>query len=652
MYKNITWPIFIILLAWCPSKILAQKQDRIQIIQQRLDDISVSVPGLTQNVNLQITGVPIRDYVNALSKSNKLSISVDPQLSVVISETLNNVPASNILAFLAKKYNLDINTVGSIIYITPYFPPVQLLPSIAKDIKVKYNQIENTLSLDLNNDSLEAVAKKISIISGKNVQIPISMQGKKVTGFFASAPFDATLEKVAFVNEIKLVKTNDNFYLFQPLDPDEQLYINGDKNTATKRTYKPVNNPAFGGGGLSAGNGAVGLFIKTVGGQKLITVDATNTPIADLVKQASQELSKATVTYTDIKGNITLHIADINYDSFLGLLFKGTDYTFHVENNIYMIGDSKLEGLRVYKAIQLQHRSIDTVVMMIPTEWKKGVEIKEFREQNTLILSGASSRIAEIETFVKQLDFLVPVVLIEVTLIDVHKSRTVATGISAGVADSVKTGGTLLSGMDFTFSAKSINGFLNKVGSMTSVNLGHVVPNFYVNIKALESNSNIDVRSVPKLTALNGHSATLSIGNKVYYKNTTQNVIPSSATTITTLSNTYNSSEANLTIGIKPLVSGDDQVTLGIDIDISDFTSLPTDGSPPPTATSKFQSSIRVNNEDMIVLGGIERTERSDSASGIPLLSRVPILKWIFSSKKKTNGKVVTLVFIKPTIMR
>jgi type IV pilus assembly protein PilQ len=307
--------------------------------------------------------------------------------------------------------------------------------------------------------------------------------------------------------------------------------------------------------------------------------------------------------------------------------------------------------LRSLKVIQLQNRSIDTIVTMIPAEWKQGIEIKEFREQNAILVSGSGARIAEVESLIKQLDVLVPVVLIEVTLIDIHKSRTVATGLALGDSDSVKTGGTILPGVDFTFSASSINSLLDKVGGKT-VNLGHVVPNFYASLKALETNQNVDVRSVPKLTALNGHTALLSIGNKIYYKNSTQNFIPSATTTVNTLTNTYTPSEANMVIAIKPLVAGDDQVTLGIKIDISDFTSIPSDGSPPPTATSKFESSIRVDNEDMIVLGGIERTEKDDSASGIPLLSRIPILKWIFSSKSKTNSKVVTLVFIKPTILR
>jgi len=390
---------------------------------------------------------------------------------------------------------------------------------------------------------------------------------------------------------------------------------------------------------------------RLVAGQKLVSADATNAPILNLVKQASQDLGKNYTIYSDIKGTIDIHVHDIPYDDFLALLFKGTDYTFQSENGIYLIGDRKLEGLRTFKAIHLQNRSIDTVVAMIPADWKKGVEIKEFREQNTILLSGSNAQIREVENFIRQLDMLVPVVLIEVTLIDFHKTNTIATGITAGVADSVKTGGTVLPGVNFTVSASSVNSFLNSLGKLTSLNLGHVVPNFYATIQALESHNNVNVRSVPKLSALNGHTATLSIGSKLYYKNTTQNLIPSASTNTSIFSNIYVPVEANLSIDIKPIVSGDDQVTLGIKVNISDFTSIPTDGSPPPQSISKFETSLRVHSDDTILLGGIERTENDLTSSGIPILSKIPILKWIFSSRTKTASKVVTVLFIKSTIV-
>jgi type IV pilus assembly protein PilQ len=644
MYKIFTRSVLIAFLYLLPFCLKAQQVDRIGVIQQNLQNLSAKVPGLNQKVRLMVTGVSIKDYLNALSQSSNLSISSDPALNFPVFDTFSDVSASNILLLLAKKYNLDLTIVGNIIYITPYQDPNQLLKPALKELKVQYSRLENTLSLDLANDSLVAVSRKITQMSGINVVVPVQMQGKVVSGFIAAAQFDKALGSLAFTNGIKVTKTDDGFYLFQSLEENEEVYVNGDKRTSVRKNFKPQ----------AAGNsgGASGIFSRMVGGQKLLSVDAVNAPIADLVKYASQETNKNYSIYSDLKGVITLHVNDITYETLLTLLFKSTDYTFHSEEGIYIIGDRKLEGLRAFKPIHVQNRSIDTIINMIPAEWKRGIEIKEFREQNTLLLSGSSAQIKEVEDFIKRLDVLVPVVTIEVMMIDIHNSRTVSTGISAGISDSVKTGGTVLPGINYTFGAKSINSFLNSISRSTSVNLGHVTPNFYLSLQALEANENVNIRSVPKLSAMNGHPATFSIGKKAYYKNTTQNVIPSFNNPSSIFTNVYQEVKADLSIKIDAVVSGDDEVTLKIKVSMSDFTSIPTDGSPPPQAISEFETSLRVHNEDMIMLGGIERTENSESGSGIPILSRIPVLKWLFSSRSRTNAKVVTVLFIKPIVKR
>jgi type IV pilus assembly protein PilQ len=641
MHKKLTRITFLLLII--SSSAFAQ-QSRVQVIQKKLDSLSETVPGLKQNVQLQVNG-SIQQYLSGIASVNSLNISVDPKLNFTVNDNLAGVSATNILVFLAKKYNLDLSVVGSIIYITAYEDPARFAKPPVKDINAKYNKNDNALSLALENDSLKAVARKISQISGKNVIVPNNLEGKLVSGYIEAAPFETALDKLAFTNNIKMVKTNDGFFLFQMLDDNEELYVNGDKSTSVRKAFRPANN--------TGGNTQSGVYSRTVNGQKLISAEAVNSPIINLVKQASQELGISYSIYSDIKGTIDIHVKDVTYDAFLELLFKGTAYTFQSEKGVYMIGDSKLGGLRTFKAIHLQNRSIDTVVNMIPAEWKKSIEIKEFRDQNTILISGAAADIREAETFIKSLDELVPVILIEVTMIDFHKTNTIATGISAGVGDStVKTGGTLLPGVNFTASASSVNSFLNSLGKLTSLNLGHVVPNFYATIQALESNNNIDIRSVPKLTALNGHTAKLSIGSQVYYKNTTQNLYPSTTTNTSVFTNVYTPVKADLSVEIKPIVSGNDQVTLGINVNISDFTSIPTDGSPPPQSISQFTSSLRVHSDDTILLGGIERTENDLTTSGVPLLSRIPILKWIFSSRTKTASKVVTVLFIKATIIR
>lgn len=614
--------------------------ERVRIVRERLNNLAITVPGLNQKVQMNVSGVSAQEFLRALAQANNLNINIDPQLSFKVFNNFTNETALNVLVFLTKEYNLDINLIGSIMTVSKIPELKTVIPP--KQISATYNAQNNTLSLELNNDTLSQVARKITQISQKNIVVPTTLLTKRVNAFFADAPFETALEKLAFANEMKVVKTNDNVFIFQAVGEDEELYVNSEKNTSVRRNLKPVG-PAS-----TAAN--FRLQGRTLMGNKVISIDAVNANIADIVKNAAQEIGVSYLLYTDIRGTITMRVNDVTYEELLTSLFHGTEYTYRSDNGVYLIGDRKVEGLRAYKIIQLQSRSLDTIQNMIPAEWKKGVEVKEFREQNTLLLSGSGPQINEIEAFIKKLDKMVPMVLIEVTMIDIRKGKAITTGIKAGTADSVKTGGTVFPGLDYTFGSKSINNFLSHLGLNRSINLGRVTPNFYVSLSALETNSNVDIRSVPKLSTLNGHSAKLSIGSKRYYSNTTQNVIPS-LTTQTVVTQQFTPVEANLNIDINPIVSGDDQVTLNIKVDISDFIGDPPLNAPPPTSTSKFESIVRAKNEDMIVLGGIERTESSESGSGVPFLSRVPVLKWLFSSRSKSTNKVVTVVFIKPTII-
>jgi len=642
MNKTVLILVTGLLMLQIPVMAQQSKQERMDALEKKLVGLSAFVPGLKQNVQVGLSGASIQEFLRAVAQSNQLNINVDPMLNIKVSSNVTNENALNILLFLAKNYDLDMNVIGSIITVSPYNPPVVKPVYIPKDIPVKYNAEGNTLSLELNNDSLVNVARKISRLSGKNIVVPFALNGKVVTGFFNEAPLETALEKLAYANELKLTKTSDQVFVFQPLGEGEELYINSDKNTDVRKNLKPQQQGA-------QGSAAGGFNIDRKG--KLLNINAVNTPIQDLVKSAATETGVNYFLYSELKGNISTKVNDMSFDNFLTAMFNGTEYTYKIENGIYLIGDRKLEGLRRNKVLQLQYRSVDTVLMMIPMELKKGLDIKEFKEQNTLLLSGASPQIAEVESYIRELDKLVPMVLIEVILLDIRKGHTVKTGITAGLADSVvSTKGQVLSGVDMTLGSGSVNDLLGRIGNNSIFNIGKVTPNFYVKLNALEANNNAEIRQVPKLATLNGHTANLSIGTTRYYVTKTQNVF-SSVNTQTVFTEQFNKVDANLSVKISPVVSGDDQVTLKIGVEISDFIGTPPANAPPPTSTSKFESIIRAHNEDMIVLGGMERTEKSEAGSGIPLLSRIPILKWLFSTRERTKSKVVTLVFIKPTII-
>ncbi len=643
---------FTILFLLCiGTKGIAQELTNSYVrVEQRLTALAGTVPGLEKKVKLSVSGVTVQEFLRALAQSNDLNINVDPTVSFSIVNNFTGETAKNVLLFLAKTYGLDIDVIGSIMTIKKLPEPQPV--HIEKEIKVQYSSSSDGLSYELQNDALGTVAQKISSLSGKNLIVPTPLLQKTITGFMAEAPFETALEKLAYVNGLKYRKTNDNVYVFESLIPGEELFINDDRQTDVRfrpdNATNPVNGMNQGMGGGQPGNYA--LYGKTEEGQgKRFTIQATNTPIIELIKRASEEANVNYFIYSQIDGNITTNVKDISFEQFLTSIFQGTPYTFRMDKDTYLIGNRRNEGLRDNRIIKLQHRSIDTIMMMIPMDWRKDVEIKEFKEQNMLLLSGSGPQIREIETYVKQLDKLVPMVLIEVTLLDIQKGNTLKTGIKMGVADSIpKTGGSLTDG--FTFGAGSVNRFLSQIGKNNSFNLGRVTPNFYVRLQALEENKNVELRSVPKLSTLNGHKATLSIGSTRYYEIKTQNVYPGINNT-NVFTSQYMPLNADLVIDVTPVVSGDDQITMKIKVKISDFIGTPKANEPSPSSNSNFESIIRARNEDMIVLGGIERTENSNSGRGIPILSRIPILKWLFSSREKSTQKVVSVVFIKPTIL-
>lgn len=294
----------------------------------------------------------------------------------------------------------------------------------------------------------------------------------------------------------------------------------------------------------------------------------------------------------------------------------------------------------------------EAIVNILPDDVIADLDIKIDYELNSFLISGPAANINRFKKFIKQIDKPVPVILIEVMLIEVRKSATIETGISWGIGDEpVKTSGGIFPEADLTLGAKTVNKIIGGFDGFGSFNIGRVVPEFFATIKAMESNGNIKIRSTPKLSTLNGHRANLSIGETTYYVVTSQNFFGSQIPTTSEVRN-FQPIDAQLAVSIKPLVSGNGQVTLDINVIQSDFSSERIDEDAPPGLTSReFSSIIRMQNQDLAILGGLEEKVKNDSGSGVPFLARIPVIKWLFSKRKREDSKQKLTILIKPTVI-
>lgn len=629
--------IILVLIAFC---YVAKAQDRFAILEQKLIELGkTSAPGLNEKVDLSINGASIQEFIRAVGVSNNLNVNVDPTIDAKIVNNFSKVSAQEIFLFLCKNYNLDINFVGPILSFVKYTAPAAPIKIIsAKKLNVVYEPVAGLISFDFQTDTLAAAAKEITKQSGRNIIFSPELLGKVVSGFVQNSTLNSALEKLAFANDMKVSVTPDNFYIFEKKQPVVDPNAKGNPTAA---------NPNF--GLTNPGTKTTSVSVK----DGLISVDAQSMAIIDLVNAVSKELGKEFFLFNELKGNATLKINEASYDDFLRLLFNGTEFTFKKEGEIYLFGDRNLEGLRQSKLITLKNRTIDKVLDFIPAELKKGVDIKTFADLNGLIVSGSQPRINELEAFIRQIDLVVPLVHIEVIIADVRKSNTISTGISAGIGakPAGPTTGTIVPQVDLSLNATSINNLISGINGLGVINLGSVTPNFYLTLKALEEQGALKIRSTPQIATLNGHEAKLKVGSTVYYLEVQNNLINNVGNTTVSQSQQYKSLDADLSITINPQVSGDEQITMSIGVTQSSFTERISETAPPGKLNRDFQSLVRVKNGEMIMLGGLEENSTSNSGRGLPLISRIPVLKWIFGNRTRSKTENKLTIFIKPTII-
>ncbi|MEX2596241.1 MAG: type II and III secretion system protein, partial [Salibacteraceae bacterium] len=368
------------------------------------------------------------------------------------------------------------------------------------------------------------------------------------------------------------------------------------------------------------------------------------------------ELNAHYYLFSSPENKTTLYVENASFSDFLSYLFSGSEYTFKLSEDIYLIGKRNQERLRSTELITLENRTIESVQDAIPQELKKGLEIKEFPDLNGLIVSGSYTSIAEVNAFLRKIDRPVPVVLIDIMIVEVKKNFNVETGFQLtldGESVPLSTTGEYNqsgAGISATLTSKTLNAILSSFTAPGLVNLGNLSPNFYASIQALESNGIIKRKSTPKLATMNGSEASLSLGEQTFYAETNNSFIGAQSPALSE-STIYKPISADMTINIKPSVSSDEQITLSIDFSQSSFTNRIAETAPPGSLTKTFSSKIRVKNGETILLGGLDEEAHEKTGKGLPLIARIPILKWLLGSNTRSDSKSQISIFIQPTVI-
>jgi len=610
------------------------QENRLDKIQAQLDSLSEHVSVLNDSIDISVSNVSVQEFLRGIALANNVNISIANGLNETVVNNFNSVKFKDILLYLVKEYDLDIELLGNIIvvkkFIAPKAPQKEYTP---KEISIR-KTADNLYTVDLQNDTLKFVAKQLAQISKKNIIVRSEIRDVRVSCFVQNQTVQGVVEHIALSNDLEIESVDENTIILSA-----QAQVSSHSSSKRSRNSRSAKKEDY--------SFSFQILSKT---DKTISINSYQAPLDTVVRTIADALEIEYYKLSEFDSQVTIVANDINFQDLLDVIYKGTKYSYKNLHGIYLLGEEQTSGMQETKLIQLEYRTVEKLHEVFPKQLQNGLEVIEFEELNSLLVTGSPEKVIEFEKFIASIDKTVPVVLIEVIIIDVLKSNTITTGINAGKGVVPESTGTLLPGVDVSFDSRSINRLLNSFNGFGWFSVGEVSSDFYLQLQALEESGVIKVRSTPKLSTLNGHEASLTSGETRYYVEEKSSVISNTAIQQTN-TRQYKSVNADLSIKIKPIVSGNNQITLNIEVSQSDFKESEVTGAPPNSINRDFMSVIRVKDGEMVLLGGLERNESANTGKGTPGLSRVPVIKWFFSSRKKSKSNSKLDIFIKPTVI-
>jgi len=294
------------------------------------------------------------------------------------------------------------------------------------------------------------------------------------------------------------------------------------------------------------------------------------------------------------------------------------------------------------------------------------VSIQADEAINALVIRADPANMIDLMDIIESLDVRRLQVLIEAAIVEVTSdfSRQLGSELAIGDASRGTTplgltapSGTLaqiLQGLAVPSGQPSLPPSLGESPLIAGGKLSQTDTSFAFIVKALAANSDVNLLSTPSITTMDNEEAKIVVGQNVPFR-TGSTVTGSQGTTnpFTTIQR----EDVGLTLEVTPHINSNNLVRLLIHQEVSevDASSLTVIGSEAAadliTNKRTIDTTILVENEEVIILGGLIRDKETQGESRVPVLGSIPGLGALFRSRTKSIEKQNLLVFLRPTVL-
>jgi type IV pilus assembly protein PilQ len=393
-----------------------------------------------------------------------------------------------------------------------------------------------------------------------------------------------------------------------------------------------------------------------------VTLEVDNASLDQVIRTVAIQSGINIVIYDKLTGDISAKLSDVVIDDAIRFLLQNTKFTFWKEKEIYFIGSREMNQQKTTVIIPLRHIMAEEaqISKLLPASITSGATVKYNSEHNAVIIIGSFDIAAEAKEFFEKIDKPIPQVLIEALVVDFNINKIRDFGLSLFTQAPGDSSGNWLSeqflpDVDLKPGQQKTERILRNV--LSSIGLDHasqildLPSNFKASIHALESADIVKVHSTPQIATINGNAASITIGETRYYKLQKETRAPTdNNNTLIGTDERFEVIKFNTQLQVTPWVMEDGYVMVKIRPEFN-IPRTGGDGSTPPDVDTRvIESMVRLRNGQTIVLGGQRQTEDVVSRSGVPFLSSIPVLGWLFSSRTISKNETQMMIFLTPRV--
>lgn len=347
-----------------------------------------------------------------------------------------------------------------------------------------------------------------------------------------------------------------------------------------------------------------------------------------------------------VKGNITIKLSDVTFDTALQLITEGKGVSYRKIGNSYIIESS---DMGVTEVIRLQYtRAVDIkkTIDPIATNLKIKIEIDDI--SNSLLITGPPTGCARIKTILTAIDILQQQVTLEAKVVAINKSNMKEIGVDwtwdpAFKYPEQKTEYETVDGVKTTTVTTTRE---KNVGTIKFGRSPIGIPyEFYyqAKINALISNGNAKILASPKVMTVNGKEARVFIGDH----------IPVLTETITNgkSSTTTSYIDAGIKLLYTPSITADGTITAKVRTEVSTPT-LVAEIKNYKVTTREAESTVCMKDGETMVIAGLIGSEESKTSNKVPFFGDLPLLGALFRSEHTSKNETEVIIFLTAKITK